>query len=341
VRYRRSSETAANVIALFSVALFGACRPSEPPPTAEGAIPLPDGVQLHYTALGHGLDTVLVLHGGPGFSSSYLLDGLTPLTSGRTLIFYDQRGRGHSTPVGDTLELSVNRDIEDLEAVRRHFALNTVTLIGHHWGAAVAALYAARHPGRVDRMLLIAPYLPHPTFFFELALRPKDSTAVAELSAAEGSGLQARDPRRFCERFWGWYLSPVQVTDPRVVTTLGRAVCDQPDTVLRAISVINRSLARSLGYYDWQPALGELRVPVLVLQGAGPVVLDEAARRWTHMLPQARYLLLPPPALFPWLGDRSRFDASAEAFLAGGWPAGAGREDSILAVGPDTARFQY
>ena len=65
----------------------------------EGFIAAGRGVELFYRALGSGGDTLVVLHGGPGFSMDYLIDDLTPLAERHTLIFYDQRGSGRSTLV--------------------------------------------------------------------------------------------------------------------------------------------------------------------------------------------------------------------------------------------------
>lgn len=86
---------------------------------------------------------------------SYLAADLEPLAARRTLLFYDQRGAGRSTLVTDSTSLDAQRFAEDLEALRAHFGMPRLTLLGHSWGAGVAALYAARHPERVGRLLIV------------------------------------------------------------------------------------------------------------------------------------------------------------------------------------------
>jgi pimeloyl-ACP methyl ester carboxylesterase len=65
---------------------------------------------------------------------------------------------------GDTLV--AKRHVADLEALRQHFKLRRVTLMGHSWGCGLAVLYAAAYPEIVKRLLLIAPLPPARTPFF-------------------------------------------------------------------------------------------------------------------------------------------------------------------------------
>ncbi|HMA45930.1 MAG TPA: alpha/beta fold hydrolase, partial [Frankiaceae bacterium] len=46
--------------------------------------------------MGEGGPTVVVLHGGPGASMDYLRPQFDRLATGRTLLYYDQRGGGRS-----------------------------------------------------------------------------------------------------------------------------------------------------------------------------------------------------------------------------------------------------
>ena len=106
----------------------------------EGSIDAGGGVRLFYRGVGDGADTIVVLHGGPGFTMDYIAADLEPLAGRHTLIFYDQRGTGGSTLVSDSAGLDAQRFVEDVEAVRLHFALERLVLLGHSWGTGLAAL---------------------------------------------------------------------------------------------------------------------------------------------------------------------------------------------------------
>jgi len=78
------------------------------------------------------------------------------LSGGRTLIRYDPRGSGLSDRNVD--DFSLDRWIEDLDAVVESAGLTRFPLIGLCQGGAVAAAYAARHPDRISRLVLYDSY---------------------------------------------------------------------------------------------------------------------------------------------------------------------------------------
>ncbi len=121
----------------------------------EGTIDAGGGVRLFYRSAGSGPETVIVIHGGPGFSMGCIVDDMLPLAREHRVVFYDPRGTGRSTLVSDATALDALRSVDDLEALRQHFGLPRLTLLGHSWGAGVAALYAARHPERVQRLIVV------------------------------------------------------------------------------------------------------------------------------------------------------------------------------------------
>lgn len=103
-----------------------------------------------------GAETVVVLHGGPGgdFRS---LQALEALGQSHRVVFYDQRGAGLSERV-PAEALTLDGYLEELAAVIAHVAPGeAVSLIGHSWGAMLAAAYLGAEPERVTRAVLIEP----------------------------------------------------------------------------------------------------------------------------------------------------------------------------------------
>lgn len=290
-----------------------------------------DGQALFVRSIGHGSDTVIVLHHGPGLHGGYLVPMLGQLTRGRTFLVHDQRGRGRSTPSLDTARLSVTADLADLEAVRAHFRIERLTLLGHGWGAYLAARYALDQPERVARLLLISPLFPrafHAWGAVVFAYESPDSLALAGLDSARRTGLDRREPEAFCRRFWGAWLSPTAVRDAATIAALARPMCDAPTAALARVESVNRTLMRSLGNWDLRPRLSAITVPTLLIQGTGTgttdssvvVVWRAATREWTEAVPHSGVVFLPASAQFPWVGHSAAFDRAAAVFLAGGWP---------------------
>ena len=98
--------------------------------------------------------TVVTVHGGPGLSleAMTVFEGLAG--AGQRVVGYDQRGAGRSTSPADG-DFGLDAQVADLEAVRLALGADTVQLIGESWGGAIAAAYAAAHPGHVTDLVLI------------------------------------------------------------------------------------------------------------------------------------------------------------------------------------------
>jgi pimeloyl-ACP methyl ester carboxylesterase/membrane protease YdiL (CAAX protease family) len=99
---------------------------------------------------------LIVLHGGPGMSEMGLFRHYNaPLERHFTVVHWDQRGAGKSfdrnIPRSSmTLDQFV-ADLDELvEIVRRRFGKEKVAILGHSWGSALGAIYAARFPEKVS-----------------------------------------------------------------------------------------------------------------------------------------------------------------------------------------------
>jgi len=111
-----------------------------------------DGRRLVYRRLGTG--PTLVCHpGGPGFSSLYLGE-LGGLGAELELVLLDPRGTGGSDRPADPRTYAIDDYASDLEELRAHLGLERMLLLGHSHGGIVAMVYAARHPERVERLVL-------------------------------------------------------------------------------------------------------------------------------------------------------------------------------------------
>lgn len=118
-------------------------------------VALPDGESLAVHLLGSGPE-VICMPGGPGRASVYLED-LAGLAQTHTLVRVDPRGTGLSPLPESRDSLAFPRLADDLEAVRQARGLATIDLLGHSAGCSVSLVYAARHPERINRLVLLTP----------------------------------------------------------------------------------------------------------------------------------------------------------------------------------------
>jgi parallel beta-helix repeat protein len=285
-----------------------------------------DEVRLFYRIEGWGPDTVIVLHGGPALGLAYLAPDLEPLGREHTLLFYDQRGVGRSWSERD-VDLSVDRHIEDLEALRSHFGIGRLRLAAHSWGAMLAARYAVAYPERVERMLFIDPMVPAKTYVAEagsgarrLMQERLDSVSLAVLDSLVRAAADAPDARGHCRTLFE-LLVPLYFTDAAAAHRSRGDFCAGSDDAIRARSRVNAAIMGSVGD-DVRPLLSRVRSPVLIVHGGSGAIPTEAMHAWTDALPDARLMVIPDAGHYLHVERPDVFFPAALQFLGGSWPAG-------------------
>ena len=102
---------------------------------------------------------LLIVHGGPGLGHNYL-EPLSRLGVERPVVFYDQLGCGKSDiPSGSTL-WTIERSVEEMEAIRDALGLDRVHILGHSNGSLITACYmSSRSASGVASVVLSNPVL--------------------------------------------------------------------------------------------------------------------------------------------------------------------------------------
>ena len=106
------------------------------------------GYRLYWKSVGDPgpAGTVVALHGGPGATHDYLLSLSDLAQWGYRVVYYDQIGCGRSDLARDVNEYTIERDVEDLDALRKALGLERFHLIGSSYGGLLAIAYALAHP---------------------------------------------------------------------------------------------------------------------------------------------------------------------------------------------------
>jgi pimeloyl-ACP methyl ester carboxylesterase len=287
----------------------------------QGFVTTPDGARLFYRLVGRGAATVIVPNG------LYFADQLAALWQDRAAVVYDLRNRGRSDAISEPALLGrgVLNDLDDLDAVRAHFKMPRVDLVGHSYVALVALHYARTHPDRVGRVVMVGP----PGYGVGHEAPPPPDAVALGVFRQLGELQQAppvEDAEARCQRFWQ-ALGPLYLVDQTLVPHVaawGR--CDQANE--RAF----------LGYWTQhvEPSLTRLpssaaevatvTCPVLVVHGTHDRSAPYAAgRAWAARLPNARLLTVPDVAHAPWIEAPGLVIPALHGFLDGAWPAAAER----------------
>lgn len=223
----------------------------------EGFVDAGDGVRLYYRLIGSGSEPIVLIHGGPGFTSDYLADDLETMARTHSLFVYDQRGIGRSTLVSDSSALAAQRYVEDLEAIREHLGLEQLTLLGHSWGVAPATLYAMQYPERVRRMILVGT-IPAQRSGLESAFRAmaaaRDSLTLRRMTELGKIRETEPDNLAACREYYQLWFTPFFGVRESASRMRGNVCAGSPES-LKNKQNVDRYTFASLGDWDWTPAL--------------------------------------------------------------------------------------
>jgi proline iminopeptidase len=137
---------------------------------------------------------IIYLHGGPGgFVTSHDVAVFSQLAGdGYDVYLYDQVGGGRSERLENIREYSIKRHLHDLEAIIDMTGAPGVIFIGHSWGASLAPLYLAEHPGKVEKLIFSGPGGMIPKNFKPFVPLP-DSIKLKNRDTAKYSGSKYLD----------------------------------------------------------------------------------------------------------------------------------------------------
>ena len=124
-------------------------------PASEGYARVPGG-KVYWRRYGsNGKTPLLMLHGGPGAAHNYLLS-MKALADERPVIFYDQLGCGRADAPTDESIYTIQRSVDEIDAVRMALGLHRVILYGHSWGTLQALEYLCQGRGAGVEKLILA-----------------------------------------------------------------------------------------------------------------------------------------------------------------------------------------
>ncbi len=109
---------------------------------------------VHYEITGQGTPLVLLLPQSTGPTGRQLL--IDSLAQRHSVITYDQRGTGNSSPAPDAMSIAMHA--EDVVGLLDALGLDQASLICHSTGCGIGLSVASNNPERVNALVLAAPW---------------------------------------------------------------------------------------------------------------------------------------------------------------------------------------
>lgn len=190
-------------------------------PEAKGYAPVPGG-RIYWRKFGSGKKTpLLLLHGGPGAAHNYLLS-MKALADEQPVIFYDQLGCGKADAPTDETLYTIQRSVEELDAVRTALGLDEVVLYGHSWGTLLAIEYMCQGRGKGVEKLVLSGALasvPQVVAGFHRLIDGMPDGFAAKLRGLEAAGkMGTPEYAALVQTFYDTYLLRVQPTPDALVS---------------------------------------------------------------------------------------------------------------------------
>jgi len=295
-------------LAILALALW-LYAPDKPRPVLEAAYPgdylLVDGVRLRVRDTGRRDAPAVILIHGFGASLETWEPWAQALSAHYRIIRFDLPGFGLTgpDPTGDYTDA---REVKILADMMDKIGLPRASLIGNSLGGRIAWNFAALHPDRVTRLVLISPDgFASPGFPYDKA--PKTPLMMRLLP----------------------YVAPRGLLKANLAAAYGRPSALRESTVTRyrdlllAPGVRPAILAR-LGQVilrDPAPTLARITAPVLLLWGEKDAMIPISnAADYLRDLPHATLVRLPGLGHVPFEEDSGASLTPVERFLAGETP---------------------
>jgi proline iminopeptidase len=285
-----------------------------------------NGVLIYWKSIGSGAP-LFVVHGGPGASHDYFLPHLVPLARTNRLIFIDERGSGRSERLENAKLYTVERMVEDVEAVRRALALGKIALLGHSFGGVLAQAYAFKYPENLSSLILCSTF--HTTKAINKALADikakMDPELRARIEKMEKDGLygkgkayeRGRYPADYMTAAWAegyfpylYQKRPDANYDPSPGPMMGWEVYREMWG-----STGEYVVDGNLGNLDYSEKLKSIRVPTLITVGDHDESAPWISEEMQKLIPGSKLVVLPMSGHMTFVDQPEMFRKAVTDFL--------------------------
>jgi pimeloyl-ACP methyl ester carboxylesterase len=249
---------------------------------------------LNWREAGRG--PALVLLHGIGSGAASFAGQLAGLSDTHRVIAWDAPGYGESAPLPNPRPLAVDY-ANALSQLLDHLGIGELVLVGHSLGALIAAEWAARHPGRVQRLVLASPARGYGTATPEVRAA-KWQERIDLIGQLGVDGLAASRSAGLCAP----HASPAAIESVR-------------QNMARVTPGGYAQAAHLLAHGDLAASLRGVRAPVTVLFGEYDRVTPPAACRELAQAAGAPCLELPGVGHACYVEDAGQFNRALRTAL--------------------------
>ncbi len=261
-----------------------------------------NGAKLWVVTVGTGRP-LIIIPGGPGsnhYSYRSSFDSLA-VKGDIQVIYYDAFGRGKSDTARNVKEYTLERDIEDIEGLRKQMKVEKISLLGHSYGSLVAQGYAVKYGKHLGHLIIANGFhsfamwqenddnsnheikTNYPEVWEELMAIRKKGAISSDIKHQE---IYSRVPYGFLYAY-----------NPENFISRGRRKSyPNPMNTKLYYQMVGKDgdfiVGNDIGRFDFRTKLKSLQMPVLIIAGR----YDRVAVPWMQVqfkkyCPQAQFIL--------------------------------------------------
>jgi proline iminopeptidase len=308
--------------------------PAQPFPDSQkdGKYVLVNGARLWVVTVGKG-DPLFIIPGGPG-GNHFSYRRFDSLAGNNMIIYFDAFGRGKSDTASDVKEYSLERDIEDLEGLRKGLGFDQVNVLGHSYGGLVAQGYALKYPQHVKHLVLANTF--HSFIMWQenddnsnheiKTNYPEVWSALMKIREQGAVSSDAAHQEIYSKVPYGFlYAYNPDNFRNRVSASAGPAAqksYPNPFNSKLYYQMVGRDgdfiVGNDIGNFDFRTKLKGLKMPVLIYGGRyDRVAVPEMMIRYKEYCPQARFVFFEYSGHNPQVEEPGKLFTLLEEFLNG------------------------
>ncbi len=280
-----------------------------------------NGAKLWYESEGTG-EAVLIIPGGPGNSHIYFHPYFTELAKLFRVIYFDAFGRGKSDRAKSPKEYLFDRDVEDVEALRKVLKIDKWIILGHSYGGMVAQGYALKYPSSISKLVLSN------TLYNAEMWQGNDDNSNHEIRnqfpeiweklmavRAQGQHSNGVDHQKLYSRVPSGLL---YFYDP---AKAGKVASDSVsnNTELYYAMVGDDGdfiIGGDMYHLDFRTRLKDIKIPMLIIQGRfDRVVYPRFSIQYKTYAPQAEFVMFEKSGHMPFIEESADYFATVTKFL--------------------------
>jgi proline iminopeptidase len=269
-------------------------------PLGEGHLAV-DGGKIWYKVSGDSNEIpIVLLHGGPGFSSFYLKP-FEQLSDSRPVIRYDQLGSGKSDWIQDTTKFTVDRFVQELDQLRLHLGVEKWHILGHSWGSMLAMSYYNSYSDHVASLTLASPCLNSSQWMQstrELLQQFPDSLKQAVHLADSTGNYETPNYQTAMDLFYAKYVFGATYPQADLDSTMETYSQDVYGYMWGASEF---SISGTLSDFNVVPDLPNVDVPVLFTVGEFDEISTGIVNQWKDLTPGSQMVVFEGSShMTPW-----------------------------------------